>query len=140
MALPFTHRFEDTMADTTSTTARNALDWFEIPVQNLDRAQRFYETLFDAPLRREQMGEATLAVFSYDHPGVGGCLFAGGDLQPSQQGTIVYLNAAPSLDAVLARVERAGGRIVTPKVQLPGDMGAFAHILDTEGNRVGLHA
>ena len=41
---------------------------------------------------------------------------------------------------LLARVEAAGGRIASPKVQLPGDMGAFAHIVDTEGNRVGLHA
>jgi predicted enzyme related to lactoylglutathione lyase len=121
-------------------TLRNAIDWFEIPVRDLDRAQRFYEALLGAPLRREQMGDATLAVFTYDEHGVGGCLFAGGDLGPAAQGTIVYLNAAPSLDAVLARVERAGGRIATPTVQLPGDMGAFAHILDTEGNRVGLHA
>jgi len=124
----------------TQALPRNAIDWFEIPVRDLDRAQRFYEALFDAPLRREQMGEATLAVFGHDEAGVGGCLFAGGDLGPATQGTIVYLNAAPSIDAVLARVERAGGRIATPKVQLPGDMGAYAHILDTEGNRVGLHA
>jgi uncharacterized protein len=60
--------------------------------------------------------------------------------QPSQQGAMVYLNAEPSLDAVLARVESAGGRITTPKVTLPGDMGCFAHVTDTEGNRVGLHA
>ena len=59
---------------------------------------------------------------------------------PSVNGTLVYLNAAPSLDAVLARVEAAGGRITTPKVQLPGDMGVFAHVTDTEGNRIGLHA
>ena len=125
------------MADTTT---RNAINWFEIPVQDLDRAQRFYETLLGAPLRREQMGEQTLAVFRYDEPAAGGCLLAGGVLQPSPHGTMVYLNAAPSLDAALARVEAAGGRIATPKVQLPGDMGAFAHIVDTEGNRVGLHA
>ena len=122
------------------TKTRNAIDWFEIPVRDLDRAQRFYETLFDAPLRREQMGEQTLAVFGYDEAGVGGCLLMGDGAQPSPQGSIVYLNAAPSLDAVLARVERAGGRIVTPKVELPGDMGAFAHVVDTEGNRIGLHA
>jgi predicted enzyme related to lactoylglutathione lyase len=41
---------------------------------------------------------------------------------------------------VLARVESLGGRITTPKVTLPGDMGVFAHVVDTEGNRVGLHA
>jgi predicted enzyme related to lactoylglutathione lyase len=137
MALPSLTPEDTPMA---KSTTRNAINWFEIPVRDLDRAQRFYEALLERPLRREQMGEATLAVFTYDEAGVGGCLFAGGDLAPAAQGTIVYLDAAPSLDAALARVERAGGRIATPKVQLPGDMGAFAHVVDTEGNRVGLHA
>jgi predicted enzyme related to lactoylglutathione lyase len=118
-----------------------ALDWFEIPVQDLARAQRFYETLLGTSLRREQMGESALAVFPYPESATGGCLMAGpGTPAPSANGTLVYLNADPSLDAVLARVERAGGRVATPKVQLPGDMGVFAHVTDTEGNRVGLHA
>jgi len=125
----------------TTTTLHHALNWFEIPVRDLDRAQTFYEALLGAPLRREQMGDKTLAVFRYEEPGVGGCLIAGEQVPaPSSQGALVYLNATPSLDAALARVEKAGGRIATPKVQLPGDMGAFAHIVDTEGNRVGLHA
>jgi uncharacterized protein len=122
-------------------TPTHALNWFEIPVRDMDRAQAFYESLLAAPLRREQMGPQTLAVFRYDEAGVGGCLLAGDDVpEPATQGALVYLNAAPSLDAALARVEAAGGRISTPKVQLPGDMGCFAHITDTEGNRVGLHA
>ena len=119
----------------------HALDWFEIPAHDLARAQRFYETLLGTTLRREQIGESALAVFPYADSGVGGCLMAGpGTPAPSVNGTLVYLNAAPSLDAVLARVEAAGGHITTPKVQLPGDMGVFAHVTDTEGNRIGLHA
>ena len=127
------------MADTT--TLHHAVNWFEIPVRDLDRAQAFYETLLGAPLRRETIGESRLAVFGYDEAGVGGCLIAGnGTPAPADNGTLVYLNATPSLDAALARVPHAGGRVATPKVQLPGDMGAFAHITDTEGNRIGLHA
>ena len=120
----------------------NAISWFEIPVSNLDRAQKFYETVLGEPLRREEMGPSTLAVFSYDQgSGIGGCLFAGATApKPSKDGTLVYLDARPTLDTVLARVEAAGGRITTPPVKLPGDMGSFAHITDTEGNRVGLHA
>lgn len=124
-----------------STRPHSALHWFEIPVHDLDRAQRFYETLLAAPLRRKEMGPQALAVFPYDDGAAGGCLMAGGKMQaPSADGTLVYLDASPSLDAALARLEAAGGRLVTPKVQLPGDMGVFAHILDSEGNRVGLHA
>ncbi len=123
-------------------TQTNAVNWFEIPVLDISRAQTFYEALLGAPMRREAMGPQTLALFTYDAAaGVGGCLLAGPDVTaPSANGALVYLNAQPSLDAVLARVSAAGGRVSTPKVQLPGDMGVFAHVVDTEGNRVGLHA
>jgi len=122
-------------------TRRDALNWFEIPVRDIERAQKFYEATLAAPLRREPMGSYTLAVFGTDDAAVGGCLLAGAEAPaPSRDGTVVYLNANPSLDAVLARVEPAGGRITMPKVTLPGGMGCFAHIVDPEGNRVGLHA
>lgn len=122
-------------------TLAHAIDWFEIPVRDMDRAQTFYEKLLATTLRRETINGQTLAVFSYAETGVGGCLMAGPNApQPSDSGTMVYLNAGASLDAVLARVEASGGRIATPRVQLPGDMGCFAHVADSEGNRVGLHA
>ena len=123
------------------TASTNAVAWFEIPVRDIDRAQTFYATLLGAPLRREAMGANTLAVFPYSGSGVGGCLMAGADVvEPSSSGTLVFLDAGPSLDAALARVDAAGGRVATPKVQLPDGMGCYAHITDTEGNRVGLHA
>ncbi len=129
------------MTTTTTADAATAVHWFEIPVRDLDRASAFYERLLATRLRREAMADSALAVFSYDESGTGGCLIAGERVaEPSAQGTIVYLNAEPSLDDALSRLEAAGGRLATPKVQLPGDMGCFAHIIDTEGNRVGLHA
>jgi predicted enzyme related to lactoylglutathione lyase len=125
----------------TTTTRQHALNWFEIPVIDIERAQRFYEALLGAPMRREQMGDQTLALFPSADAGVGGCLVAGnGTPWPAAIGSLVYLNATPSLDAVLSRVTPAGGRVSTPKVALPDGMGVFAHITDTEGNRVGLHA
>jgi len=125
-----------------STTAQsNAIDWFEIPVRDIERAQAFYETLLGTSMRREKIAGNTLAVFSYAETGVGGCLMAGESaLAPSVEGTLIYLNAGPRLDDTLARVAAAGGRVTTPKVQLPDGMGCFAHIADTEGNRIGLHA
>ena len=118
----------------------HAVNWFEIPVADPARAKGFYEHLLGVPLDWQSMAGQTLAVLPCDEGAVGGCLVAGDGIEPSTQGTLVYLNARPSLDAVLARVEPAGGRITTPKVQLPGDMGVFAHVTDTEGNRIGLHA
>ncbi len=120
---------------------QNAITWFEIPVRELDRAQRFYEAVLGRPMTRETMGSEQFAVFAAAEAGVKGCLNLGAEaVAPSAAGTRVYLDAAPSLDAALARVPAAGGRVVTPKVALPEGMGWFAHIADSEGNVVGLHA
>jgi predicted enzyme related to lactoylglutathione lyase len=87
------------------------------------------------------MGPQSLAVFPYDREhSTGGTLITAPGFKPAAEGSIVYLNANPSLDAVLARIEPAGGSVALPRTQLPPGMGAYAHILDTEGNRVGLHA
>lgn len=117
----------------------DAINWFEIPVADLPRAQHFYETVLAVSLNAEQMGPMTMAIFPYQPPGVGGCLLFGPGATPGAVGAIVYLNAGKALDAALARVAGAGGQIVVPKTALPGDMGAFAQIVDSEGNRVGLH-
>ena len=125
------------------TTHHNAINWFEIPVRDMDRAAAFYEALLGTTIRREAIGPNTLGVFTHDGgAGVGGCLLAGEHVPaPSLDGSLVYLNAGPSLDVVVARVAvAAGGRVLVPKVTLPGEMGCFVHIADTEGNRVGLHA
>lgn len=121
----------------------HALNWFEIPVADMDRALAFYAALTGCALRREAFGGPGegLGVFEADGEGdVKGALLKNPRFQPSANGTLVYLNAAPSLDVWLARVSASGGRIVLPKVTLPGGMGCFAHIIDSEGNRVGLHA
>ena len=122
-------------------TPRSALNWFEIPARDLDRAQKFYEALFAAPLRREAMGDVAFVMFQNDQGGTAGCVMAtGGEPAPSVDGTVVYLNAAPSIDAVLARLDAAGGELIVPKTALPDGMGYFAQFRDGEGNRVGLHA
>jgi hypothetical protein len=121
--------------------ARAAINWFEIPVHDLDRAQAFYEALLGEALRRESMGPQTLAVLPYAEPGVGGALIAGAPgLAPGAAGTLVYLNVNPVLDDAVARAVAAGGELVTPRVDLPDGMGSFVHLRDPEGNRIGLHA
>ena len=119
---------------------KDALTWFEIPATDLGRAARFYETVLGATLRREEMGPQQMAVFPYVEPGVGGCLAAGQGQRPSSDGAVIYLYAGANLQAALGRVEGAGGRIALGATALPEAMGFFAHIIDTEGNRVGLHA
>jgi predicted enzyme related to lactoylglutathione lyase len=121
----------------------SAISWFEIPTTQIDQAQAFYEPVLGHAMRREAMGPSQGAVFAYDNSkdGVGGALMMG-PTAPAQSsgGTLVYLDASPSLDAALARVVAAGGQIALPRQALPPGMGFFAHIHDLDGNRVGLHA
>ena len=94
-------------------------------------------------MRRENMGPSEGAVFAYDPEanGAGGALMMGPTApQVSGSGTLVYLDASPSLDAALERAVAQGGRVALPRQALPPGMGFFAHIHDLDGNRVGLHA
>ena len=122
---------------------KNAITWFEIGTANLARATAFYEAVIGQKMKLENMGPSEGAVFSYDEAadGTGGALLCGPTAsKPGAAGTLVYLNASPSLDAALDRVIKAGGQIAVPRQALPPGMGFFAHITDLDGNRVGLHA
>ena len=122
-------------------STQHVITWFEIPVADLDRAQAFYETVLARKLRRENLGGDALAVFPYDRPATGGALQAGASAAARSGSSIrIYLDCMPSIDATLARIEAAGGQIVAPKSALPPGMGFIAHMRDTEGNEVGLHA
>ncbi len=122
---------------------QHAVNWFDIPVADMSRAMKFYEAMSGKKLRRETMGGPgeEMAFFELEsQEAVGGSLVSGSHAKPSPLGTTVYLNAAPSIDAWIKRAETAGAKVLTPKTALPPGMGYMAHILDTEGNRVGLHA
>jgi uncharacterized protein len=122
---------------------KNTVSWFEIPTTQLDAAQTFYEAVLGQPMRREAMGPSQGAVFAYDRAaqGVGGALMMGPSApKVSGSGTLVYLDASPSLDAALARAVTHGGHVAQARTALPPGMGFFAHITDLDGNRVGLHA
>jgi hypothetical protein len=60
--------------------------------------------------------------------------------KPSSEGTMVYLNANPSMDGVLTKIESSGGKILMPKTQISPEIGHMAFFEDTEGNKVGLHS
>ncbi len=119
----------------------NATSWFEIPASNLKRAADFYGKVIGDELSIEQMGAHEMAVFPFDRgAGVGGCVLVADYLKPGEQGNLVYLIVKGDIDAALSRAQQAGARVVHEKTALPGSMGHYAHIIDSEGNRIGLHA
>jgi predicted enzyme related to lactoylglutathione lyase len=122
-------------------TRDDAVAWFEIPARDFAATVAFYETVLGTALRREAFGGGRLAVFPYAAPGVGGAVqeVAADSPRPAGTGPLVYLRCDGALAAAAARVAPAGGRLAGPLVELPPGMGRFVHVLDPEGNRVGLH-
>ncbi|WP_026441754.1 VOC family protein [Pseudacidobacterium ailaaui] len=123
---------------TAEATVTSTIHWFEIPAADFARAIRFYETILGIALRHEAEWP-NLAIFPYQRPGISGAIASGKQFRPSPDGIVIYLNCDGKFDAVLGRVESAGGSIVQQKTFLP-NVGWIAQILDTEGNRIGLHS
>lgn len=116
---------------------RNTLNWFELFVTEMPRAQAFYEQVLATKLRAGPFNGEPHAIFSDD--GLKGALVQREGRKPSAEGAVVYLNCNGDLDAALGRVEKAGGKIVMPKTDI-GPPGFIAIVHDTEGNAVGLHS
>jgi len=122
----------------------NAISWFEIGTTDLARATKFYESIFNCKLNPLDMENIKMRMFPITdmQNGIGGALVdSGGFHKPSgSDGPLIYLNGNPDLQKVLDRVEAAGGKILLPKTEISPEYGFMALILDTEGNRVGLHS
>ena len=121
---------------------KNTIDWFQIPVSDMDRAINFYKTILSADLHAIDMNGAQVAVLPHEREngGVGGALYAGHGYTPSANGTVVLLHGGKDLSNVLSRVEAAGGKIILPKTGLNNNSGFIARFIDSEGNQVGLHS
>lgn len=122
---------------------KNAISWFEIGTTDLERATRFYETIFGVKLNPLDLPNIKMRMFPLeDIMGVGGALVdSGGFHKPSgTDGPLIYLNGNPDVQKVLDRVEAAGGKIMVPKTEISPEYGYMAVIIDTEGNRIGLHS
>lgn len=122
----------------------NVAGWFEIPVNDMERAVKFYETVLDVKLERHLMGTSDMAWFPWAEDGLGapGSLVKNPDFYiPSIDGILIYLTAySGDLSNELARVEPAGGKVIQDKTQISAEHGYMAIVKDTEGNRIALHS
>ncbi|PWJ57651.1 hypothetical protein CLV98_106123 [Dyadobacter jejuensis] len=122
----------------------NSLNWFEIPVTDTARAKAFYEAVFDVQMSTQDMLNMEMTFFPSDmevqNGRVSGALVKSDFHKPSADGSIIYLNANPTIQTVIDRIEPAGGSIIMPKTKISDDIGYMAFFADTEGNRVAIHA
>lgn len=115
--------------------------WFEVPVDNMDRAKKFYETVFKVEISIQSFGGILMGWFPDrgDVPGAQGTLIKQDTYVPSQEGTLVYF-ISENVQNELDRVEAAGGTIYQPKTQISPEHGFMAAFIDSEGNRIALHS
>ena len=119
---------------------KNAINWFEIPVKDFNRAKSFYEKILGSEMQQMEMDGMKSAFFPADlQNGIGGCIIKGDGYEPSVKGSLIYLNGGEDLSVPLSKVEAAGGKIILPKTSI-GEHGFMAYFNDTEGNKVGLHS
>ncbi len=122
---------------------KHAISWFEIPALDIDRAQQFYEAIFQVSMVNMDVPGLPMRAFPLDDPmeGIGGTVIQTNMHTPSDTlGPLLYLNANPDVQIVLDRVEAAGGQVIVPKTQISEEYGFMGLFLDTEGNRIALHS
>lgn len=123
-----------------------AVGWFEIYVQDIARAKKFYEEVFQVELTdladpTESEDEMKMVAFPFsmeDLPGASGALVQAKGMPSGGNSTIVYFS---SLDCSVeeGRAEAAGGKVVQPKTSI-GEHGFMSLCEDTEGNTFGIHS
>ena len=121
---------------------KNAVNWFEIPAKDFERAKSFYENVLDVKMEIQSMEEMGMKMAFFPanwETGIGGGIAYGQGYEPSDKGSLVYLNGGEDLSVPLSRVEKSGGKIIVPKTSL-GPNGFMAQFIDSEGNRVAFHS
>lgn len=118
----------------------NPVGWFEIYVQDMNRAKAFYEAVFALKLEKLPATDLEMWAFPMDvaRYGAPGALIHMPGCRSGPGGTLVYFSSKDCTTET-ARVEAAGGKIFKPKFSI-GQYGFIALVTDTEGNMIGLHS
>lgn len=124
--------------------AKNPFTWVEIYVDNMSRAQKFYETVLGIQMAAlpfpDGMGEMQMISFPWaeNEKNISGALVKMENMSPGQGGTLVYF-ACDDCSVEESRVEKAGGKVCQTKMSI-GNHGFCSIVMDTEGNTIGLHS
>ncbi|MDV7187151.1 VOC family protein [Lutibacter sp. TH_r2] len=124
----------------------NMLCWFEIPVSNMERAVKFYETVFNIKITVQEFCGTQMGWFpaseDKDAAGAGGSLiYNPKHYSPGTNGVLIYLSSqVDDVSVELNKVEAAGGKPIVEKMQITEEIGYMAAFIDTEGNRIAIHS
>ena len=117
----------------------NPVVYFEIPVNDVDRASRFYSKVFEFKFENQMIDHNEMALFPFveANSGISGALAKGAIYKPTKDGVLIYFSTA-NIDETLKLVIANGGQLLYPKTN--NGTGLVAEFEDTEGNRIALYA
>lgn len=116
------------------------LNWFEIPVKDLDLAEAFYSYLLTIKMDRIEMRGLQMALFPVENMILSGALVMGSGYEPSPNGSLLYFNCGEFIDLALDRARHLNAEIIQEKALLSEGLGYYAIILDCDGNRIALYS
>ena len=125
---------------------KKAISWFEIPVEDMARAKKFYEHVMDVQLvPGDPIDGMEMACFPMKSPesSASDAKSFGARVKykhhtPSKDGVVLYLSSQ-DLEVELGRIDNSGGKVVSPRTSI-GKWGYMAYFIDTEGNKLALHS
>ncbi|GAB2613599.1 hypothetical protein GCM10027035_07640 [Emticicia sediminis] len=116
----------------------NPVVYFEIPVNDIDRAIKFYTAVFNFEFDKEIIDKNEMALFPFsdENLGISGSLAKGEIYKPTEDGVVIYFKTE-NIDETLKLASLNGGQILYPKTD--NGIGLVAEFKDTEGNRIALY-
>jgi predicted enzyme related to lactoylglutathione lyase len=120
------------------TKKSNPVVYFEIPVNNIDRAIKFYKSVFDVNFDKDNIDNNEMALFPFadKNSGISGALVKGEIYKPTKDGVLIYFKTE-NIDKTLKLATSNGGKILYTKTD--NGIGLVAEFEDTEGNRIALY-
>jgi len=127
--------------------SKNPVVWFEIYVDDMSRAQKFYEKvlnikLSDLPVPAESSADDNMKMMAFpmemESDGAAGALVKMKGFKAGGNGTLVYFRS-DDCSVEQDRIKAAGGKVIQPKQSL-GEYGFMVLATDTEGNMFGVHS
>lgn len=133
-------QISDSSVTKTIRETKSYISIFEIPATDLSRAVNFYQAILNIKIQKMDIPEIQMGIFPHEGQMVTGVIIKAEGYKPSADGAVLYLNGGDDLQVILDKVEKNGGKILVPKTLHADESGYFALLLDSEGNKIGLHS
>jgi uncharacterized protein len=131
---------KDTLTNSKAINMKSYISMFEIPATDISRAINFYQTILDIKIEKMDFEGMQMGILPYEGQMVTGVIIKADGYKPSADGVTIYLNGGDNLQVILDKVEKNGGKVITPKTAHADGSGFFAIFLDSEGNKMALNS